>query len=129
MSARAEMLVERAELWLKNAVTAQANEGDLKNEELAAAYAAIAQVHATLALVEQTAALVRQGAPEVAEKVAWEPGGVGGAEEVIEYALDFGSGLTCISEDRADADEMQLVIPGSVVLSRRVTRSEWSVAS
>ncbi len=45
--------VKHALHWIDNAVKAQTVRTDPKNEELATAYAAIAQAHATLALVEQ----------------------------------------------------------------------------
>lgn len=44
--------VAAAKVWIENSVKAQASEQP-NNEQLATAYAGIAQVHGTLALVEQ----------------------------------------------------------------------------
>lgn len=49
------------------------------------------------------------------------------AEAVTEYALDYGAGYCCISEDLADAEEMaQFVIDGKFV-RRTVIRGEWMI--
>lgn len=42
-----------------------------------------------------------------------------------EYALDYGAGLMCVSDDSTDAAEMQQHVPGSRVVARTVTESEW----
>lgn len=72
-----------ARLWADNAVKAQAARKEPKNEELATAYAAIAQVHATLALVEQ------QRVANLLALSTWHVEGSDGSEQGVmpEHAL------------------------------------------
>lgn len=78
--------VKHALHWIDNAVKAQTVRTDPKNEELATAYAAIAQAHATLALVEQQriANLIAL-ASHAAERFGNYAGEAGGLATLFEY--------------------------------------------
>ncbi len=47
------------------------------------------------------------------------------ADASVEYGLDYGAGVTNVSDDPAEAEEMQQWIPGSVVVKRTVYHGEW----